>query len=218
VSLNNASSDVVIVERRRDVRIVVRIPGYYVLVDRRNALGDRECYPCRAVNISTHAIALTSQAGRRLGERVIAAIDRLGNFEGSIIRLLKGGFVMSVDASDDDRDRLGATIEWVEQHKNFDVTDKRADHRFVPANPHSLIVFADGQAEKCVILDLSARGAAIAAQTIPKIGAPLALGTIVGRVVRLFKGGFAIRFEERQSLPHIDARVSLDSVLSSIRI
>jgi hypothetical protein len=188
-----------------------------MLADRRNGLGDPPRHPCHAVNISSHAIALAGSAGARIGERVIAVIDRLGKFEGPVIRLLTGGFVVTVDASEEDRDRLAATIEWVEQHKNFDVTDKRADKRLVPANPHSLIVLADGRVEKCVILDLSANGAAISAQALPKIGSPLALATIVGRVVRHFHGGFAVQFEERQSLSHLEDKVSLDSVLSAMK-
>lgn len=215
--LTSAKPDIVIVERRQDVRIAVRIPGHYVLVDRRNGLGEYPCHPCHAVNISPHAIALAGRHDVRVGERVIAVIDRFGKFEGSVIRLLTGGFVMTLDASEDDRDRIAATIEWVEQHKNFDVTDKRADKRIVPVNPQSLIVLADGRVEKCVILDLSASGAAISARSLPKIGSPLALATIVGRVVRHFHGGFAIQFEARQSLPHLEGKVSLDSVLSAMK-
>lgn len=215
--LDCAKSDLVIVERRRDIRIIVSMPGSCVLLDRRNSLGDRQTYPCRAVNLSPHALALTSTSVTgRLGERVVATIDQLGTFDGSVIRLLKGGFVMTIDASEEDRDRLAAKIEWVEQHKNFDVTDKRSDTRFVPANPHSLIVFADGRAERCVILDLSVSGAALATATVPPLGAPLALSTIVGRVVRQFKGGFAMRFLGRENMEHIEAKVSLESALASL--
>jgi hypothetical protein len=45
-------------------------------------------------------------------------------------------------------------------------------------------------------LNISASGAAVSAQTLPEIGAALALGRLVGRVVRQFKGGFAIQFTE----------------------
>ncbi len=119
---------------------------------------------------------------------------------------------MSIVASDEERMKLAAKIDWFEQYKNFDIADQRADQRFVPANPRSRIVFADGTSEECFVLDLSASGAAISAQTIPKIGTVLALATIVARVVRHFDGGFAVQFIERQDVQHIEARVNLDSV------
>ncbi|HZC54578.1 MAG TPA: hypothetical protein VE396_00840 [Xanthobacteraceae bacterium] len=59
----------------------------------------------------------------------------------------------------------------------------------------------------------AAAGAAISAQTVPKIGTVLALATIVSRVVRHFDGGFAVRFIERQNLQHIEARVNLDLIV-----
>jgi hypothetical protein len=148
-----------------------------------------------------------------LGERAFATVEHLGKFKGSIVRLLDGGFVMSIVATDDERTKIAAKIEWFEQFKNFDVADQRADSRFVPQNPRSRIVFADGTSEDCFVLDLSASGAAISSQTIPEIGTVLALATIVGRVVRHFDGGFAVRFIERQDLQHLEARVNLDVVV-----
>jgi hypothetical protein len=81
----------------------------------------------------------------------------------------------------------------------------------VPENPRSRIVFADGSSEECFILDLSASGAAISAQTIPEIGSVLALATVVARVVRHFDGGFAVRFVERQDVQRLEARLILDT-------
>jgi hypothetical protein len=108
---------------------------------------------------------------------------------------------MSIVGTDDDRTKLAAKIDWFEQFKNFDIADQRADSRFVPQNSRSRVVFADGMSEDCFVLDLSASGATISSRTIPEIGTVLALATIVGRVVRHFDGGFAVRFIERWWLP-----------------
>jgi hypothetical protein len=205
--------EVVIVELRQNSRIILSVPGAYMLADHRNARGERRTFPCRAVNISPEAIALAAPIRGQVGERVFVTVDKLGKFKGSVIRLLEGGFVMSIVANDEERTKLAAKIVWFDQFKNFDVADQRADQRFVPASPRSRIVFADATSEDCFVLDLSASGAAISAQTIPKIGTVLALATIVARVVRHFDGGFAVQFIERQSLQHIEARVNLDSVL-----
>jgi hypothetical protein len=207
------SEEVVRVDRRRNNCIIVSVPGIYMLADHRNTRGERRTFPCRAVNVSPYAIALAAPTRGHLGERAFANVEHLGKFKGSIVRMLDGGFVMSVVATDDERTKLAAKIDWFEQFKNFDVADQRADSRFVPQNPRSRIVFADGGSEDCFVLDLSVSGAAISSQTIPEIGTVLALATIVGRVVRHFDGGFAVCFIERQELQHLEARVNLDVVV-----
>jgi hypothetical protein len=206
------ANDLVIVERRQSVRIIVNVPGSYALADHRNPRGERRIFACRAVNVSQDAVALAAPVSGKLGERVIANIEHLGRVKGSITRLLTGGFVMSISASDEERDRLAAKIDWLEQFKNFDISDQRAESRFVPKNPNSRIVFADGTVESCFVLDLSASGAAIAAETLPKVGTVLALATIVGRVVRHFDGGFAVQFIRRQDAQNVEASVALESI------
>jgi len=208
---NGKADELVIVERRRNSRIIVSVPGTYMLADHRNARGERRTYPCRAVNLSPTAIALAAPVSGRLGERAFATIDHLGKFKGSVVRLLGGGFVMSIVATDRERDKLAAKIDWFDQYKNFDVADQRADPRFVPENPRSRIVFADGRSEECFVLDLSASGAAISTQAIPEIGTVLALATVVARVVRQFDGGFAVRFIEKQDIQRLESRINLDT-------
>ncbi len=191
--------DIAIVERQRNVRVIVSIPARFSFADVRNARGERRVYAGRAVNLSPHAIALASPVGGRMGGRVIAHIDHLGKLEGLVTRELDRGFIMSVKAGHEERSRLAAKIEWLGQHKNFDVHDQRVDCRFVPANPHSRMILPDGSTENCLVLDLSTTGAAISADTIPEPGTILAIGTIAGRVVRHFEGGFAVQFIKRQS-------------------
>ncbi len=213
---NAKSEELVIVERRRNTRIIVSVPGIYMLADHRNSRGERRTYPCRAVNLAPETIGLVAPVCGRLGERAFVTIDHIGKFKGSIIRLLDGGFVMSVVATNEERNKLAAKIDWFEQFKNFDITDQRADARFVPENPRSRIVFSDGNSEECFILDLSASGAAISAQTIPEIGSVLALATVVARVVRHFDGGFAVRFVERQDVQRLETRLNLDTTDYSV--
>jgi hypothetical protein len=209
---NARMEEVVIIDRRQSSRIIISVPGSYMLADHRNARGERRTLPCRAVNISPQAIALAAPIRGRVGERAFATVEQLGKFKGSVLRLLDGGFVMSIVANDEERVKLAAKIDWFEQFKNFDIADQRCDQRFVPANPRSRVVFADATSEDCFVLDLSASGAALSAQTLPKVGTVLALATIVSRVVRHFDGGFAVQFIERQDLQHVEARVNLASV------
>ena len=56
----------------------------------------------------------------------------------------------------------------------------------------------DGNSETCQVLNISASGAALCADTAPEIGTVLIVGKIVSHVVRQFDGGFAVQFIERQ--------------------
>jgi hypothetical protein len=208
VSLDLAEfSDILIVERREDVRIIVNIAGRFSLANRRNAHGERRVFACRAVNLSPRSVAVASAVSGKVGERVIAHIDHLGKLEGSVQRVLTRGFVMSVSASAEERERLAGKIEWLEKNKNHDAPDKRTSERVVPANPYSWMMLSDGNRETCLVLDLSVSGAAISADTVPDVGTVLAVGTIVGRVVRHFNGGFAVRFIQSQRRESLEAMV-----------
>ena len=55
-------------------------------------------------------------------------------------------------------------------------------------------MLADGSTSGCFVIDMSVSGAAVSADLQPAIGTPLAVGAGVGRVVRHFREGFAVKF------------------------
>jgi hypothetical protein len=194
-------------ERRRDCRIIVSIPGRYILTGRWDLQGNRREFACRAVNISPHALALAAPVRGRMKERVIVTLDHFGKLAGPIIRLLDRGFVIAINASHAERENLADRIVWFESNKNHDVPDARRHKRIVPQSPHSTLILADGTSAQCFVIDMSQSGAAISAEIVPAIGTPLAIGRVVGRVVRHIEGGFAVRFE------HIQNRDTLERLL-----
>jgi PilZ domain len=196
--------DVIFVERRdNDVRIMASIPGTFSLADRRNSRGDRRVFACRAVNITPRWVALASPIDAKVGERAIAHLDHFGKIEGRVSRVLARGFVMDITASAEQRDNFAAKIDWLEKHQNHDAHDRRAAPRMTPKELYSCMILADGSRETCLVLDISVLGAAISADTIPDKGTLVKIGLVDGRVVRHFKGGFAVHFVERQSAPRI---------------
>jgi hypothetical protein len=201
------SSDVVFVEPAPEVRVIVRIPGRYSLADLRDARGERRVFPCRAVYLSPNEIGLAGPVSGKIGERVIAHVEHLGKLEGPISRLIKGGFMISVTASREKRDELVAKIEWLENFKNHDTPNRRAADRIVPANAYSRLTYADGSVEDCFVRDFSVTGAAISADTLPALKTVLAVGSVIGRVVRHFPGGFAIQFIQHQDPETVEAAV-----------
>ncbi len=200
--------DFEVIERRTDVRIVLSLPGRFILASRRLMGGERREFPCRLLNMSCHAIGLMTPVSAELGERVIAHIDEFGRFEGPIIRQLEGGFIIQLIMPKSDRIQLAARIEWYDKYKNHDVTNLRGHTRIVPRSPHSTIVLADGTTMDCLVKDVSASGVAVYSDVIPPLGTPVAVGQIVGRVVRTFTEGFAVRFIKEQDPQTVDALIA----------
>jgi len=203
--------DIEAVERRTDVRIILSLPGRFTLASRRDIEGERREFPCRIVNLTCHALGLVTPVIGEIGERVIVYIDEFGKFEGRIMRKLDGGFVMELVMPRSERLSLAAKIEWFDKHKNFDVVDHRKHARIIPRNPYSTLVLACGTTTECLVRDLSATGVAVHADLIPDIGTPVAVGKVIGRVVRQFGDGFAVQFmqpQDPQSVESLIARFS----------
>ncbi len=191
-------SDIVIVERNRFARTTATILGRYALASRRNARGERREFSCRTVGISRYELALAVPVSGPIGERVIASFNELGKLEGQIIRLSDDGFVMSLVLAAEQRERLVSKILWLEMRKHLNLPDDRRHKRVIPKHPHSTVMLADGRICDCFVIDMSASGVAVSAEIDPKVGDVLAVGAIVGRVVRIFREGFAVRFIELQ--------------------
>lgn len=202
-----SSGDIIAVDRRVDIRVITSIPGRYSLGSRQDVLGRRRDFACRALNMSPRAMLLAAPVNGPMGERVVCHFDRFGRLEGSIIRVLTRGFVMSIDASEDERAKLALTLAWIEDHKNHDVHEARKHERVVPRDPYSTVTLADGRILTCLVIDMSASGAAVSADVVPPIGTPLAVGKVVGRVIRHFSEGFAVEFLEVQDLDLLPRRL-----------
>jgi len=124
--MSGDDDDVVWADRRHDARIVVSIPGQFSLADRRDMRGERRIFSCRAINVSSYAIALASAVSGKVGDRVIAEIEHLGKLKGSIMRVLERGFVMNIIATAEEREKLATKIEWLGKYKDHDEGDRRA--------------------------------------------------------------------------------------------
>lgn len=184
--------------RRRNISIIVSIPARYILTRQIGPNGQRREFSGRVVKLSPHELVLAAPVKGATGERVITTLWEFGKFEGSIVKTLELGFAMSVTMTDAERDKFAAKIEWYEKHKNHDLPDSRAAKRIVPQNPHSVLILSDGTIVGAFIIDMSVTGVAVSADVDLAIGSPIAVGTIVGRVVRHFAGGFGVKFVETQ--------------------
>jgi hypothetical protein len=196
-------------DRRDDVRVLVNIPGRYMLSNKRNLKGDRCEFACRIVNVSVDAMALAAPVPGPIGERVIVYSEQFGRLHGPIIRLMTNGFVISIAASPQNREKLAAKLDWLDKQKDVpDLRDSRRHARVVPKNPMATILLADGSITTCLVIDFSDSGVAVSADLYPELGTPLAVGKMVGRVVRRFAEGFAVEFAEKTSLAEVERRLA----------
>lgn len=183
---------------RRDISIIASIPGRYALTRQIDLQGKRREFSCRIVKISPDMMTLAAPTNGELGERVVATLLEFGRLEGLVLRNFARGFEMSVTLPDQDRELFAARIAWYEQHKNYDLPDQRKFRRIVPQSPHSTVVLGDGRVVRAFIIDMSIAGVRVSADIDPAIGERLAVGSIVGQVVRRLPGSFSVEFLEPQ--------------------
>jgi hypothetical protein len=195
------------VDRPDDKRVYVSLAGYYSLASSINARGEPRQFACRAVNISAYGVALAAPVIGKTGMPATANIEQLGRIKGSIIRVFKRGFSMSIAASDAERRVLAAKIDWIERNRHFEIPDHRAHARFIPRRPLSLLRLADGSVLPCFVIDISVSGAAVSADVAPSIGTVVAVGKVEGRVARYLAGGFAVEFITARDRQEVESLV-----------
>lgn len=192
-----------------DVRYVGPVSGCYTLSERRSPEGGGvEVYACRTQSLSSSAIVVTAPVSGAAGDWLTARFDGIGIVRGWIDRLTPDGFVFQVIASEEQRQRLAAKIDWLKKMSTRQQNDKRHYKRFQPRDPRSALTFEDGAVSKCFVIDISRSGAAVSAPTRPEIGVGLVLGTLRSHVVRHLEVGFAVAFDAPQDAEGLEQLVT----------
>lgn len=171
------------------------ITAKYNIDDRHDLrTGSRLFFACRVEHLTDMEMTLSVPVTGEIGDPVVVQVKALGDIKGSVVKRTRTGFVMSISATQAERARLKVKIDWFEKIRARKAVNKRLHDRFTPTNPHSTLIFGDGSTLRCFVVDMSASGAAVSANVKLEAGTPLALGKVVGRVVRHLPNGFAIRF------------------------
>lgn len=185
----------------------LRLGGRYSLANRRDLAGNRREFACRTSRVSPQQMMVSVPVVGAIGERVISYFGEFGKLDGLIVDVTKGGFLIDLVVTRARREQLAGKLSWLDRQQRDAVIDARAQERIVPESPHSTIVLADGSTTTCFVIDMSATGAAVSSELQPAIGTPLAIGRTVGRVIRHFNEGFAVKFVEMQDRDHLDRMV-----------
>jgi hypothetical protein len=186
--------------KQRAVNIAVN--GSYSL-ERRwyDAEGKLRSFACRTTRVSPFRMMVEVPVVGRVGERYTSYFREFGELEGTISHTMRGGFLVDMEMTAERRLRLAEQLAWLERKlADASVQDARGDARIIPPASHSVMILADGSVHGCFIIDISPTGAGVSAEIELPLGTPLAIGACVGRVVRVFETGFAIKFVERQDI------------------
>ena len=174
-------------------RVKVSVLGRYMLADRRE-------FPCQVIEMSPGDARVIAPVPGEVGERVVAYLDHIGRVEGTVNRMIEGGFAMEVHASMRKRDKMAAQLTWLANKDILNLPEDRRHERVVPDIRHSTIMLEDGRRYNCKIIDISLSGAAIELDVRPAMGTPVTLGRMRARVVRHFQNGVAVEFASAQEM------------------
>lgn len=184
--------------RRDEVRVITA--RYNIGNKRDPGETERRFFVCRIEEITDQAIVLTAPVIGDVGEEIIVQSDEFGELKGPLVDVVSRGFRLDIKATDEERGRLASKLDWYEKHIKDEAPNRRKHKRVVPREPLSTLILADGRTPTCFVIDMSPTGAAVSADITPVIGMPIAVGKVIGRVVRHLPNGFAVRFVRKWNM------------------
>jgi hypothetical protein len=189
--------------KQRAVNVAVQ--GSYTLSNWYDPQGKPRTFACRTSRVSPFRMMVDVPVVGKVGDPITSYFSDFGKLEGFISDTSSGSFLLELEMVRSMRAKLANKLIWLEKkEKDVTLVDERKNPRIVPAGMNSILTFADGATQECIVIDMSASGVAVLADLQPPIGFPLAVGACVGRVIRLFPGGFAVRFVEPQRRSQLD--------------
>ncbi|KQT29359.1 MAG: PilZ domain-containing protein [Bradyrhizobium sp.] len=188
-----------VAEFLRQRAVDVAVSGSYSLPRWYDCEGKLRSFACRTKRVSPFRMIVDVPVVGKVGERVTSYFQDFGEFQSTISATLKSGFLMELDMTRARRAWMSEKLTWLEKKQKDDsIRELRRDARFVPQVSHTVLTLADGSTHPCFIIDVSTAGVAVSSEHDPAVGTPLAVGACVGRVIRKFNHGFAVKFAEKQ--------------------
>jgi hypothetical protein len=185
--------------------VSVAVDGHYTLANWFDPQGKRCQFACRTIRVSPFRMMVDVPVVGRVSDIITAYFRDFGKLDGCISDTRPGCFLLELDMTFSMRQRFANKLTWLEEkQKDPGISDLRKDARIIPASPHSTLALADGTFHECFVVDMSISGVAVSAHVQPEIGTPLAVGTCVGRVIRLLPDGFAVKFVALQNHRDLD--------------
>ena len=174
-------------DKRRHRRVELILKARFMLPDQSE-------HDASLLNISAGGVALKTEIRPEHGANVIVYVQDLGRLEGTVVRMLDEGFAIAFTSGARHRDRL---VDKLTAKLNPDAiasSDDRIHSRIEGAGLAHLI-FADGHETLCRVLDMSFGGVSLAVEEKPRLGEPIMVGRMQGRVVRHHEQGIGVAFD-----------------------
>lgn len=192
--------------RQRAVNIACE--GSYTLHRWYDPNGKLRTLACRTTRVSPFRMIVDVPVTGRIGDRLTSYFGEFGEFEGNISDARNGSILLELEMTPEKREWIADKLTWLEKKlKDPSIMDAREDSRFIPQAPHTTLTLADGSIHACCIVNVSSGGVAVCAELQPPVGTPLAIGSCVGRVVRIFPTGFAVRFVAKQDVDDLSRMI-----------
>lgn len=205
-----------VAEFLRQRAVDVAVNGSYSLPRWYDCEGRLRSFACRTKRVSPFRMIVDVPVVGKIGERLTSYFQDFGEFQCTISATLKAGFLMELEMTRARRAWMSEKLTWLEKKQKDDsIRELRRDARFVPQIAHTVLTLADGSSHPCFIIDVSTAGVAVSSAYDPPVGTPLAVGACVGRVIRKFDEGFAVKFAERQSRDDLDRLIVRAPLLKS---
>jgi len=192
--------------KQRGVDVVV--DGHYTLPNWYDPEGKLRTFACRTNRVSPYRMIVDVPVVGKVGDYLTSYFRDFGKLDGHISDTKPGCFLLELDVTYATRQRIANKLVWLEQkRKDPEVIELRRSLRIIPAKSHTTLTLADGAVHECFVIDMSMEGAAVSSELQLEMGTPLAVGACVGRVVRVFASGFAVKFIEKQNQYDLDRLV-----------
>ncbi|WP_328517758.1 PilZ domain-containing protein [Devosia algicola] len=168
-----------------NVRYIGAIAGCFSFSDRDVIEGEpRPVLACRLCSITPKSAVIIASVQGVPGENVAAHFEPFGVLRATVGRRVPTGFSLELLLSAAEQEKLAARIEWQKRRVQSTVPDQREFKRILPRNPRATMVLKDGTKMDCFVVDISGSGAAVSTETRVSRGTPVAIGQLLGRVVR----------------------------------
>jgi len=178
-------------ERRSETRFEGTINASFTLPDR----GGVRVVPCAIVSLSASGLRIDTNEAVGLGQTVWVDIDGFGPIRASIEMVRHDGFICQNMLNEPARKRLGVWVAWLARRNGRVESDKRMFMRSRPHDSRTTLAFEDGEMIAVELKDVSRSGAAVMSDFSTTVGSPVMVGQVLGRVSRVFDGGFAVEFD-----------------------
>ncbi|MCP5081857.1 MAG: PilZ domain-containing protein [Alphaproteobacteria bacterium] len=170
---------------------------------------DKQDYPCIMDTITETQMTFLTVGPAVTNYSFICYMDVVGRLPGTICGRVEGGFVASINLTENRMGRVIERLEWYQTHRQAQQQSGEARaHDRQNSHVQAELRLMNGATYPCEILDVSFSGMAIRSGIVISIGSPISVGNLSGVVVRAEGHNIGIKFNDMLSKTSLDTLVT----------